>query len=336
MKLQNLFQRQSDRLISVDILPPCVHMFVGYSNNIFNRLHGSSGGIGTTLLQYLLDSKEVDAVIGVGFDDQDKTRATYKLVERSSSVTELSGSKYVYMTLSPLLSIIDAHRDKKLAVVVEPCFVKALKKLAPQCKYVISFFCGYNITPDATDYLLDKANVKKSDIDAIAYRGGTYPGGFSVYLKNGLSKFFKKENYELVDLLFLAKSCAKCSAFISEQADIVLGDAWIKNLRNATLLRVNTTQGDRIIRRMHEDKLVTLYDIEPSDIVKMHAHNLKYKNFGHSGIMKFIVFLFNNDWARRMAPFHLLGYLSKIRRAFMVGISLNLQLTKKYESRYDA
>ena len=316
-----------------NVLPPYINLFVGYSNNPYNRMHGSSGGIGTTVLQYLLDEKFVDAVVGVGFDEQDKTKCVYKMVERASQVTELTGSKYVYMKLEPLLHLLRQHNDKRIAVIVEPCFVKAVKKMAPHCTYVLSFFCGYNITEEATDYLIRKAQIDKSNIFSIEYRGGKYPGGFTVHLKNGQSKSFGKENWELVDLLFLGNVCGRCRVFISAEADIVLGDAWIRNLENATLLVLNTKRGNEVIQQMYQKKILTLFDIEPWDVVRMHAHNLKFKNFGHSRTMKFIVKLFNNPTARRFAPFYLLGMASKIRRSLMVGIKkMRLESTRKYEN----
>ncbi|MBI2027234.1 MAG: Coenzyme F420 hydrogenase/dehydrogenase, beta subunit C-terminal domain [Deltaproteobacteria bacterium] len=314
-------------------IPKHLNMFLGYSTNIYNRLHGSSGGVGTGIFQYLLDSRQVDAVIGVGFDKKERTKAVYQLVEHSSRVSELAGSKYVYMPLPPLLELVNQHRDKTLAVVVEPCFVKPIRKLAPHCKFIMSFFCGYNRTSDATDYLIRQSKIDKSQIQAIEYRGGPYPGGFTVHTHSGTSKSFKKEHYELVDLLFLKDSCHRCSLFISDRADIVLGDAWIKKAKNMTLILINTNEGDHALKTMHENSLVSLYDIEEKDVLKMHAHNLKYKNEGHSFVMKAIVSLFNNKIARKIAPFRLLGFASKIRRAIMVGIDLPLKPVQKYGVR---
>ena len=327
-----MFRSSSRKLIPEEIIPKCENLFVGYSNDFNIRNIGSSGGVGTAVLRYLLDSEEVDAVIGVGFDEHDKERCIYKMIDHSSRVTELSGSKYVYMPLKPLLDLTQGHLDKRLAVVVEPCFVKAIKKLVPHCKYVLSFFCGYNITPEATEYLIRKAKVQKKDIYAIEYRGGKYPGGFTVHLNNGISKYFTKEHWELVDLLFLDKTCGRCRVFLSLEADIVLGDAWIRNLKKSTSILINTKEGDRIIQKMYHKNLLSLYDIDRSDVIKMHVHNLKFKTFGHSAVMKLVVRFFNNSIARKLAPLSLFGFASKIRRALFVGISdINLDPTKKYQ-----
>ncbi len=327
-----MLKSNSRRLVPETIIPKYENLFVGYSNNIENRNVGSSGGVGTAILQYLLETGEVNAVIGVGFDQQDRTKCVYKIIEDVLQIRELAGSKYVYMKLQPLLDLIKKNREKRLAVVVEPCFVKIIKKLFPNCVYVFSFLCGYNITSEATDYLIKKAQVEKKDIRAIDYRGGEYPGGFTVHLKNGTSRYFAKEHWELVDLLFLDKTCGRCKVFISLDADIVLGDAWIKNLKKSTLLIANTTQGNELLSAMYKMHYLTLYDITREDVIKMHTHNLKFKTFGHSFIMKWVVRIFNNRVAQKIAPLSLFAFASRIRRALMVGIrEIDLQPTTKYK-----
>lgn len=316
------------------MLPAYRHLFVGHSNNIYYRLHGSSGGVGTALLHYLLATQEVDGVIGVGFDDKDKTRAIYKFINDPAHIIQLSGSKYVYMSLEPLLKLLRQYSSKKIAVVVEPCFVKAIRRMAPHCRYVISFFCGYNITSEGTDYLIQKSKIDPKNIEAIDYRGGSYPGGFTIYTKEGEVKSFKKEHYELVDLLFLKDNCAKCRLFISDEADIVLGDAWLKNYKNMTLLVVNTPLGEDLIFNMYQKQWLTLYDIDKESVIKMHSHNLHYKNKGHSFWMKGIVFLFNNRIAVKIAPLYFLGWLSKIRRALMVGADITLKPAYKHVQKF--
>jgi len=46
--------------------------------------------------------------------------------------------------------------------------------------------------------------------------------------------------------------------------------------------------------------------------------------------MKLIVSLFNNELARKYAPFYLLGALSKIRRSLKKRIKISLNETKIY------
>ena len=310
---------------------PHINLFVGYSNNISYRINGSSGGVGTAILQYLLKSNKVDIVVAVGFEEKDRFKPVYRAIDQPAKVVELIGSKYVYMKSKPLLDVINAYRSKKIAVVTQPCFASHIRRVAPNVKYLLSLFCGYNISREATEYLISKSKTKKRDIKYIEYRGGgRYPGGFTVHKKDGSTRTLGKKYYELADLLFLEKECRKCRVYISGEADIVLGDAWVKNLENATVMVINTELGDEIVKNMYKEKLLMLHDLTEEDLEKMHKHNLKYKRCGHSRFMKLIVSLFNNELARKYAPFYLLGALSKIRRSLKKRIKISLNETKIY------
>ncbi|MGM0519935.1 MAG: Coenzyme F420 hydrogenase/dehydrogenase, beta subunit C-terminal domain [Campylobacterota bacterium] len=305
--------------------------FVGYSNNITTRLSGSSGGIGTEMFQYLLEYNLVDGVIGVGYDENDPTKSIYKYIDKASDVSKLTGSKYLFMGYKELVEIIEMYKDKNIAVIAQPCFTKSIRKKYNHIQYIFSFFCGYNITKNATNYLIKKSNIQKENIQNISYRGGNYPGGFTIYEKNGNKKTFGKQYYELVDLLFLRKGCNACGYYISADADIVLGDAWLKNVKSSTLILVNTNMGDKLLKKMFDNKKVTLSNISKDDIWNMHKHNIKYKKYGHSKKMAFIVKLFNNTFAQKFAPFYILGLVSKVRRVFAIGIIANFSPIKEYK-----
>lgn len=308
-----------------------IRSFIGYSNNIITRLTGSSGGIGTEIFQFLLNENLVDGVIGVGFDVSRPTVPIYKYVDKASDVNTLTGSKYVFMGYKELIEIIEHHSDKKLAIIAQPCFTKALRKKYKHIQYIISFFCGYNINYQATEYLIEKTNIQNSQIQNISYRFGNYPGGFTIFTKNGQIKSFGKQFYELIDLLFLRKGCHACGHYISADSDIVLGDAWIKNFKNATLILINTEKGDSLIEKMFIEKKITLSFISSENIYKMHKHNIIYKQFGHTKTMQFIVRIFNNRIAQKYAPFYLLGFISKIRRIFTIGIKVKFDPITEYK-----
>ena len=312
------------------MIPDYSHIFIGHSNTAGYRKSGSSGGVGTELLGYLLSEGKVDVVIGVGYDERDVTQPVYKPVFHTQHICQLSGSKYVYMELVPLLEMIKTFDGRRIAVVVQPCFARVVRQKYPNIDYLISFFCGYNIVYDGTTYLIGKSGVQHQDIRSMEYRAGEYPGGFTITKKNGEVVHFGKEYYELVDLVFLKEGCSKCTLFISDTADVVLGDAWIQNAKNETAVLTNTPKGDDILKELNQKDLVTLYDIEKEELNKMHHHNIHYKSFGHSWIMSSIVKIFNNRFAAKYAPFHLLGFLSKLRRKMMIGIDKELVRTEKY------
>lgn len=304
-------------------------LYVGFSHNKTHREQGSSGGIGTEISSFLLENKLVDKVIGVGFSKDPPYLPEYQTVEDVKEVTQISGSKYIYMSFYPLRKLIESEKEKKLAVFLQPCFIKAVRKMQKNeyrnIHYIISFFCGYNITREATDYLIKKAKVKKEDIAEISYRWGEYPGGFMVRTKDDQMVNFGKECYEIVDLMFLRRGCKQCHLYMGEGADIVLGDAWIKSLQNASIVIARNETGADVIENMAERNKIKLYEIKEKELVRMHWHNLKYKKYGMSVFLNFMHYVLKTNIMKKAAPFKLFMFLSRIRRRLAIGIDLELK-----------
>lgn len=78
-------------------------VYYGYSTNNEIRERGSSGGVITQILVYLLESNKVDAVIHIGIDDENPLITKVKLSETIEQIIENSGSRYA--PASPLMNI---------------------------------------------------------------------------------------------------------------------------------------------------------------------------------------------------------------------------------------
>lgn len=300
-------------------------LYLGHSCDSNTRSNGSAGGVGTALLKHVLLENLVDGVVGVGFHETNPALPIYKTVFRPELVDTLSGSKYVYMSAVDLKKEVTAYADKRLAVVVQPCFVPLIRrwqKKNPNIKYVFSFFCGYNKDIEATKYLVKKSGISHPSINHIEYRGGNYPGGFRVTSKTGKTIQFGKENYELVDLMFLRKECHHCPYYMGEFADIALGDAWLKDHSNMTAIISRNHIGTELLLSCVEKNKISLYSLQAQDLVKMHWHNLKYKKYGHGLLLKALVHFFRDIVPHPLVPFVFLGKVSKARRKFKMGISI--------------
>jgi len=311
------------------LISPYQRLFIGYSNNNQHRHIGSSGGIGSELACFVLEKGLVDLVIGVGFSKCDPTLPEYQVIDCQEDVDKLSGSKYVYMKFEPLAKLLALYNKKSVAVFVQPCFVKAIRSFQrnkyPNIKYVFSFFCGYNITYEGTEYLIRKTNFRKQEIDRMEYRWGEYPGGFMAKSKDGKIATFGKECYELIDLMFLRKGCKNCSYYMGEGADVALGDAWLKNLKQSSIVITRSDAGTKVIKDMCSARKITLYHLNKIDLIKMHYHNLRFKKYGLSSFLAFLHILLKSVLAKKFVPFKLMMLLSRVRRKFAIGVNVSLQ-----------
>ncbi|MBC8488073.1 MAG: Coenzyme F420 hydrogenase/dehydrogenase, beta subunit C-terminal domain [Bacteroidetes bacterium] len=315
------------------LITPYQRLFIGYSNNRKYRQDGSSGGVGSELASYILKSGLVDVVVGVGFSKNDPTLPIYQAITSPEDVHKISGSKYVYMEYKSLLDLLSSYNNEKIAVFVQPCFVKAIrnyqKHKLPNIRYIFSFFCGYNKAYDGTEYLIKKTKLKKNRISCMSYRWGEYPGGFMVKSKSGKIVHFGKECYELVDLMFLKDGCRICPYYMGEGADVVFGDAWVKNLKNGSVIITRNDTGTNVISNMYSEGKIKLYFLNENNLVIMHWHNLKFKKYGLSLFLSFLHSVLSTKLAKYLTPFRFMMMLSRFRRKFAIRISVDLREINK-------
>ena len=98
----------------------------------------------------------------------------------------------------------------------------------------------------------------------------------------------------------------------------------VKNLRNGTLVITRSDAGTNLISKVQNEDLIKLYSFNESQLVKMHWHNLRFKKYGLSPFLSFLHFVFSSKIAKNFAPFRFLTMLSKFRRKFSIGISVDL------------
>lgn len=146
---------------------------------------------------------------------------------------------------------------KKLAVVGVPCLIQSIRKaqnlgLAKNIKYCLGLFCGLNMERSFVDFMIHKFNIKKTNIKAINYRKGPWPGGFSIKLKNNKEKFLSKSSYAFFHSIFAPERCIYCLDHSNELADISVGDAWfMQDKKGWSSVIVRTKKGKQIFKNSH-------------------------------------------------------------------------------------
>ena len=217
---------------------------LNWSDNIgayFNAYSGSTtnedivkvrqdGGVVTTIVEYLLKNKLVDAVVAVQHS-KELWKPEPVIIDDVKDLYKTGGTKYAN---SPSLKIIDqAKKYERVAFVGVPCMMKALEKgtLYPSglpffknIKYRIGLFCmesfPYNEIINLTKELFNK------DINELTKMniGG---GKFIINLKSG-----EQIDVPLKEVQKYARNnCHYCEDLTSDYADISLGsigsqDGW--------------------------------------------------------------------------------------------------------------
>jgi coenzyme F420 hydrogenase subunit beta len=155
-------------------------------------------------------------------------------------------------------------------------------QIGDKVKVVIGLFCNRNLELEATTGLVRCKKINASEIAALEYRGGTWPGGIRVKLKNGLYRElhrlgYKDGAYNHLYRIHYAENCLNCIDFCAELADISIGDPWIRGADgeymfkgNWSLVLTRTKRGKEIMSELEKAKKIVLKKIPES---------LFYKNF---------------------------------------------------------
>jgi coenzyme F420 hydrogenase subunit beta len=260
---------QQDKNIQASALErlwgPVQSSYTGYSTDDEIRWRGSSGGVISAILIYLLESGQTDYVVHVGISDSDPFDASVSVSRTRQEVIRNAGS--LYMPTAPLVSLRNflEREDLKFAFVGKPCDVAALKaylKIHPEYNeritVTISFFCAGVPSKSATYEIVSELGVKINNVTHFHYRGHGWPGRATAVDVFGQEHSMSyADSWGNILCKRLQFRCKICPDGVGEFADVVCGDAWqskdgypdFDERPGHSLILARTTNGKQILEK---------------------------------------------------------------------------------------
>jgi coenzyme F420 hydrogenase subunit beta len=245
--------------------------FIGYAKDRRIREIGSSGGVITSLLIYLMKKRIIDGAVVCRMDGLD---ARLFIAKDEREIIESAQSKYVDLDLKEIIKEVKSYKGK-LAVVGVPCQLKIFKRLREFNKKVVYWFglyCGCGLKKEGIRALLRKMGVKEEDIKRVEYRAGKGYGGFKVTLRNGKTKFVSKDAFNYLFTLYMPEKCLPCRDFFNEYSDISFGDCWFKKKHTSILVR--NEKGIDLLKRADN---IVIQEIDKKRFFAQHSHSVRLK-----------------------------------------------------------
>lgn len=264
-------------------------VYIATSTNDTIRENSSSGGIISSALIYLLESKQIDAAIHIGRSSEDPFVNAIHLSTTTEDVLNHSNSRYAPAApLNTILEILES--GKKYAFVGKPCDVAALRQLsginsnvANQVLFYFSFFCAGTPSIKATEKLVDSFKIEAKNVDKIDFRKDGWPGYFKVLDKNGKEyKMSYNDSWGNVLCKQLQVRCKICGDGIGELADITCGDGWsnfdkkgyptFKNEKGKSIIFSKTLKGEKLLNSLIKENKIEvieqLNDLRKIDLIQ--------------------------------------------------------------------
>lgn len=253
-----------------------INCYIGYSLDENIRYKSTSGGIGTSIVKYLLEKKLVDCALSFKYNSNLKR---YEPVLINSFLDyDITGSVYHEIDMATCLHSIFCERNKNRRMVIFslPCYTPLAKHLAK--KYCIELFvigltCSSQQSIEATKYLYKRLDINEEKVKKIRYRGNGWPSGICIEIKDGKQLFVPNNNslWEQIfhSRLFIPQKCFKCNDTLNKHSDIVLADPWLpeyygKEKIGKTIIGVYTSLGGEIVSKAIKDLYIQCQMIDNS------------------------------------------------------------------------
>ena len=262
----------------------------GYALDSTIRRNSASGGVMTSVLCYLLESKRVDAVIIVR---QGLKTPEEALVTIAHSLEEvLLSAQSVYIPVSVLDILSEINPKLRYAITCLPEQAASLRVLqhlwyepANQIKYVLGPYTGTALESSAIRCLLKSRGIYRNDrIVSLKWRAGEWPGYLEIKLSSGKVVKSKKVYYNFLIPFFITQASLQSIDFTNEFSDLSVGDAWSPKFENIgagfSVIVTRSTEMESIINEMIDKRFLKVENVALSKAGEMHGHMIDFKKRG--------------------------------------------------------
>ena len=277
------------------VFGPILSLYRGWATDEKIRFHAAAGGALTALGIYLLESKQVDAVLHVEASS-DYPLLTNALVSTSSRQL-YDGAQSRYGPAAPLTQVNQLLDEGYVfAVIGKPCDIAAIKNLATvdervkdQIPYTLTIFCGGVPSLKMPTDMASHFGVKVPDLRRFRFRGEGWPGMTHIETKDGRSfnltydeSYLNQEASWTYDSQFRCKICPDA---IGELADVACPDGWViengqpihKEAPGANIFVARTQKGEKLLRDAELAGVVVLKPFTETELGVMHGDHIPRK-----------------------------------------------------------
>jgi coenzyme F420-reducing hydrogenase beta subunit len=244
---------------------PLKGFFLGRAIDSQIHSNGASGGVATSLLLYLLEAKEVDAVAVV---DLKNGYPVAKITDDPKEIIASARSKY---SPAPVVEhVIKALKNdsRKIAITVIPCQLAALhyaiaidRKLAEKIVVTVGLFCGHLKAYEAVARIANTLSLEcRGDPKFLGWRCGRWPGVMRFKLRDG--SFRDRPLQSWINLLipyYALHRCLMCPSRENWLADLALADNHV-GATSDTVIVARTEKGRQLLCHAAEKGFIQLVE----------------------------------------------------------------------------
>jgi coenzyme F420 hydrogenase subunit beta len=257
------------------------------------RFGGASGGVVSALMIYALEKGIVDGVVLAPMDEKKPWRVTPEVATNKREIMSASQSKLVLVPSNSVLTKAVDGGFKKLGLVGLPCHIHAIRKmqlkgrpkrLLNRIKLMVGLMCGANWSYRATEHVIEElCGVPLNQVAKLEYRGGAYPGMFTVTTKGGRVAAVTSPERRLHSWGFLSDRCTVCYDNTNELADVSVGDFFAPEAKRGSpgwsAIIIRTNLGKQLVKKAQTAQYIYTSPIPKSQFL-FRGGPLEWKKHG--------------------------------------------------------
>ncbi len=318
--------------------------YIGHTNNHDIRYNASSGGLVTQFLLYLLAKHIITGALITGMNENNPLEPKPFIAKTREEIISASKSKYCSVPVNVCLKEIQ-DEEGQYAVVGLPCHLHGIRKAAAEMKILndrivvyIGLLCSHIVNFNGINFLLKKNGINPDDVTQLSYRGSGWPGGMTILLKNGLTKYLPLirswNSYWSIfsSYFFTPNRCMMCPDQTAELSDISMGDAWLPEHRDdslgKSLIIIRNDYCNELFLSMKQEKIIYLEKSTIDDVMRSQWINIKIKK--HDLVNRLMMFKLKGKKTPQF--YHYLNpnvsIIQKMRNSFII-FNMNLSTRKK-------
>lgn len=228
-----LLHLNEDKYSVEHVIGKIYSVFFACSTDIDLRYYGASGGVVTSLLQFMLKQRIVDAVLVIKMGNFiPRPLLTGHIEEVLAAQGSVYFKTFSLIILRKIIGLLKA--GKRLCIVALPCQVYTLKRILKNYSdklYFIALICYSTNEPWYLQHFISAYTPRNCTPIAVSPRNRGWPGTIRILIKDTkVNEISVPQTRFWRGLALLRLSaplgCLLCSLHLAPDADIVVGDAW--------------------------------------------------------------------------------------------------------------
>lgn len=256
-----------------------IEVYSGKSADPLIYKNSQSGGVATSLIKYLLDTKQVEAaIVTVGTNDEEFVNSKAIMITSSEDLLQSQKSKYTPTNIISLFENIDDIKGQ-IALVGLSCHMHGFEnltkinrklknkviKIGLICERVMVHSAIEFFSRKITDEKIMKLNFKDPSLSK-------YPGDMSAYSDDGKVHILDRKHRKNMKDFFTPTRCFLCFDKMNIYADIVLGDPHgvsdVDREDGETMVITRNSLGQKIIHEILKSGIIELKSVSLDEAIR--------------------------------------------------------------------